>query len=179
MFTKKIRELHEKREVHDTVVGKEENEEQMDAIELVDSKEGSLKEDGETSDSDESWSQTSGLQYGELIASNDTEENVRFESSGLHRMQQNHSTKSTKNLSKSERVEGKFACAECFKRFTSDYHLKNHIKFKHLKIFDYKCNVCQHAYHNKFILETHKCRAKRKFKRESFRTIQPKVEEEN
>lgn len=66
---------------------------------------------------------------------------------------QNHND----DIKKKKKLRGKHICSTCSKGFTTDYHLRNHIKFRHLKIYDHVCKICNRAYHNKYILDRHKC----------------------
>lgn len=53
--------------------------------------------------------------------------------------------------------DGINVCSTCLKGFTSEYHLTNHIKYHHLKVYHYVCNICKRAYHNQQILDRHAC----------------------
>lgn len=172
IFIKKIKDLHEKEDDFDDSI-KEEND--MDEVELISIEK--RKEDGETSD-DSDLEGASGLSLHKISdSSNDSKENTIRELSGpgdLITDILNESTMSSNQMCKifidllqnhrnndiNEKLKnsGKFTCTMCLKGFTSEYHLKNHIKFVHLKKYDHVCKVCQRAYHNRYILDKHKCR---------------------
>lgn len=58
---------------------------------------------------------------------------------------------------KQPKYNGKHICATCSVEFSNDYVLKNHIKYHHLKVYHYVCDVCKRAYINKHTLEKHTC----------------------
>lgn len=154
------------------------DESEMDIYEISSTDDGPIKEEGETSESeDEFWvpPQKKISSSCESLCFGFSENDNKLTNCGTYKVlserfrelfPEENTSSGEKPPWYKEKLQkkifspyvGDFDCYKCSKKFSSLYHLINHIKYTHLKKFEHVCTVCKRAYRNKFILKRHRCK---------------------